>query len=237
MKNKMVRLVGHIVKEEVKRSFVNDPKNSTKQLVEKAYRKMAGKVADKVFNYSVQKVNESISRADSKRMVIGSEQELLSRNPQNLKLIILPKWELLNCDKNRVYRFNDVKASSRKWYLYDEKREIATLKQKRQNLFQKIFHRKQDRRDFIIKIEGRQEVTLFRTVHENGVRIGKIDFDGWYAREQKIYINDNCIASYEKVKSWINPRYVLDYSKEIDEVKMILVLFAMQIADEQKRLS
>lgn len=236
MKKKTVGLIEHIVREKAERSFVQGSKNLPKKLIGKAYGKAAGKVADKTFNYSIQKVIESVSHVNSDGMVEGSEEELLSRNPQNLKLIILPKWKLLNRDGDRVYRFNDTRASLRKWELYDTKRKIATLKEKKQSFFQKVFHRKQDRRDFVIKIKG-EETGLLQTAYEDDVRVGETDFDDWYVREEKIYISGRCMASYEKVKSWADLRYVLDYSKELDEVRMILVLFAMKIADEQRRLS
>lgn len=196
------------------------------------YSRIAGKAVEYAFHHAMTSIDES----NNAKLVEGSEKELLSRNPQNSKLIVLPKWEILNRDEERVYRFNDTRASSRKWDLYDEKRKIATLKEKKQSFFQKVFHRKQDRRDFVIKIKG-QETGLLRTAYEDDVRVGETDFDGWYVREEKIYISGRCVASYEKVKSWADLRYVLDYSKEIDEVKMILVLFAMKIADEQRRLS
>jgi len=161
-------------------------------------------------------------------------EELLSRNPQNLKLILLSDFRVQDCDGHQKYRIDQAVLSSHRWYLYGEKvRKHATVQEKRRGVLKKLFQRTSDPRDFLINLKGQDAGTL-KTICMDGRRIGTTDFNHWRAEGNQIFNEDQCIATFQKVKSWTEEKYVLDYSKEIDEIIMLLVLYSMRKAEQHK---
>lgn len=213
-------------------SYVNmtAAEKGTGGVVRRVKRRAYGRAADMAVGSVIHRIASSFDEYNERGLIPGSESELLARNPQNAKLVVLREWELTDAEGRQKYRFISAEPSLRKWVLYDGKRKVATLSRQKRSIFDKLFHKNQDRQCFTVVVR-KQTLGNIVTRREGGRLIGETNFNSWLVEDRKIYADGNCLASLEKVKSWTERRYVLDYSKEMDEIVMILALFAMETVD------
>lgn len=79
--------ISDFVSRKVEEATIKNTKSVSRKVVGKIYGKAAGKVTESIYNKTLTKIDES----NNEKMVIGSQEELLARNPQNSKLIFLPQ--------------------------------------------------------------------------------------------------------------------------------------------------
>lgn len=143
--------IGYFVSKKVEEAAFRKAKGVPGKVAGKLYGKAAGKAADAIY----QKVLMKVDQTNNAKLAIGSLEELLSRNPQNLKLILLSDFRVQDCDGHQKYRIDQAVLSSHRWYLYGEKvRKHATVQEKRRGVLKKLFQRTSDPRDFLINLKG-----------------------------------------------------------------------------------
>lgn len=225
--------ISDFVSRKVEEATIKNTKSVSRKVVGKIYGKAAGKVTESIYNKTLTKIDES----NNEKMVIGSQEELLARNPQNSKLIFLPQdseLKIQDRDGRQKYRIYQAVFLSRTWNLFGEKsRKIASVKEKRRGILKRLFLRKRNPKDFTLKSKGENIGTL-KTLNTEDMRIGTTNFNNWRVENDQVFDGDRCVAALRKVKSWTDVKYVLDFSKELDEIIVVLVLFSMRKADEDK---
>lgn len=224
--------VGDFIGGKVEEAVANKAKGISGRVAGKLYGKAASKAADVISDKTIERFDEFMNSKNS----VGTLDELLSRNPQNSKLILLPDFRIQDGNGKQRYRIENAMFSSRTWYLYGDKiRKIASVQENRRGFLKKLVNRKTSKKDYVIKVKGHRIGNLNTLLEEDG-RIGKTDFNDWRVTDNQIFDGSQCVSSLQKAKSWKENKWVLDYSTEIDELVMLLILFSIRKADERDNI-
>ena len=157
-------IIGDFVGRKVGEASASKAKGAPGRLAGKLHGKAVGKATGKAISSVSKKVLAKIDESNNERLAIGSQEELLSRNPQNSKLILLPQESTLRIfsdNEHQKYRIESAMFAHRMWCLYGEKiRKIASITEKREVL-KRLFHQRAKPRTFVIRIG------ILSTIHSN----------------------------------------------------------------------